>query len=80
MELPGMQTWIVFYLISFVMLLWAAFLSASGAMLWVSLFLVIIIVGVNFVTVLGEVKKHALRRELQRSLTRDLDRNKERKE
>jgi len=80
MELPGMQTWIVFYLISFVMLLWAAFLSASGAMLWVSLFLVIIIVGVNFVTVLGEVKKHALRRELQRSLTKDLDRNKERKE
>ncbi|HXX56097.1 MAG TPA: hypothetical protein VEI81_08370, partial [Methanoregula sp.] len=79
MELPGMQTWIVFYLISFVMLLWAAFLSASGTMLWVSLFLVIIIIGVNFVTVLGEVKKHALRRELQRSLTKDLDHNKEKK-
>ncbi|HUH78457.1 MAG TPA: hypothetical protein VLY83_01030 [Methanoregula sp.] len=77
MELPGMQTWIVFYLISFVVLLWAAFLSASGAMLWVSLLLVIIIIGVNFVTVVGEVKKHALRRELQRSLTKDFERGKD---
>ncbi len=44
MDLPGLQTWIVFYLISFVVLLWAAFLSAQGIMLWVSLMLVIVIV------------------------------------
>ncbi len=69
-----MRTWIVFYLISFVVLLWAAFLSAAGVMLWVSLLLVIVIIGVNAWTVANEVKKHALRRELQRSLTRDFKR------
>jgi uncharacterized BrkB/YihY/UPF0761 family membrane protein len=79
MELPGMQTWIVFYLISFVVLLWAAFLSASGTMLWVSLLLVIVIVGVNFITVVGEVKKHALRKEMQRNLTKDFDRSETKK-
>lgn len=69
MEMPGKQTWIIFYLISFVVLLWAAFLTATGVMLWVSLFLVIIIVGINFMTVIGELKKHTARRELQRKLT-----------
>ncbi len=49
MELPGLQTSIVFYLISFVVLLWAAFLSSQGTMLWVSLMLVIVVIGVNFV-------------------------------
>ena len=74
MELPGLRTWVVFYLISFVVLLWAAFLSAQGAMLWVSLFLVLIIIGVNFVTVLNQVKMHAARRELQRKLTDGFER------
>jgi len=74
MELPGLRTWIVFYLISFVVLLWAAFLSAQGVMLWVSLFLVIIIVGLNFYTVYQQVKLHASREELQRKLTEGFDR------
>jgi hypothetical protein len=71
MELPGLRTWIVFYLISFVVLLWAAFLSAQGVMLWVSLFLVIIIVAVNFMTVLNQIKSHAARKEFQHNLTKD---------
>lgn len=71
MELPGLRTWIVFYLISFVVLLWAAFLSAQGVMLWVSLLLVIIIVGVNFMTVLNQIKGHAARKEFQHNLTKD---------
>ncbi len=74
MELPGIRTWIFFYLISFVVLLWAAFLSAEGVMLWVSLLLVIIIVGVNFMTVLNQVKAHAARKEFQRDLTKDFQR------
>ena len=74
MELPGLRTWIIFYLISFVVLLWAAFLSAQGVMLWVSLLLVIIIIGVNFVTVLNQVKMHAARKEFQRGLTKDFQR------
>jgi len=74
MELPGLRTWILFYLLSFVVLLWAAFLSAKGAMLWVSLLLVIIIVGVNFVTVYNQIKLHASRTEFQRKLTEGFDR------
>ena len=69
MEIPGLQTWIVFYLISFVVLLWAAFLSAQGVMLWVSLILVLFIIGLNFITVLNQIKMHTARRELQRNLT-----------
>jgi hypothetical protein len=62
MELPGLRTWVVFYLISFVVLL------------WVSLFLVLIIIGVNFVTVLNQVKMHAARKEFQRNLTSGFER------
>ncbi len=69
MELPSLHIWIIFYLISFVMLLWAAFLSAQGVMLWVSFFLVIVVIGVNFWVVYGEIKKHAARKELQRFFT-----------
>ena len=71
MELPGIQTWIVFYLISFVVLLWAAFLSAQGIMLWVSLMLVIIIVGVNFYVVFIQIKLQASRKQMQYELTQD---------
>jgi len=75
MELPGLRTWILFYLISFVVLLWAAFLSAQGVMLWVSLFLVIVIVGLNFYTVYQQVQQHASREELQRRLTEGFERD-----
>jgi len=77
MELPGLRTWLVFYLISFVVLLWAAFLSAQGVMLWVSLLLVLLIIGVNFVTVLNQIKIHAARKELQRNLTSGFERGTE---
>jgi cytochrome c biogenesis protein CcdA len=77
MELPGLRTWVVFYLISFVVLLWAAFLSSQGVMLWVSLLLVIIIIGINFVTVLNQVKAHSARLEFQRGLTKDFQREEE---
>lgn len=71
MELPGVRTWILFYLISFVVLLWAAFLSAKGVMLWVSLMLVIVIVGVNFYVVYIQIKVQASRKQMQHDLTKD---------
>ncbi|MDP2797765.1 MAG: hypothetical protein Q8N94_09680 [Methanoregula sp.] len=71
MDLPGLQTWIIFYLISFVVLLWAAFLSAQGIMLWVSLMLVIVIVGVNFYVVFIQIKLQASRKQMQYELTKD---------
>ena len=73
-SLPGLRTLVVFYLISFVVLLWAAFLSAQGVMLWVSLLLVLIIIGLNFMTVMNQIKAHAARVEFQRSLTKDFER------
>jgi hypothetical protein len=77
MDLPGLRTWVVFYLISFVVLLWAAFLSSQGVMLWVSLLLVILIIGVNFITVVNQVKAHAARKEFLRDLTSGLQRKQE---
>jgi uncharacterized BrkB/YihY/UPF0761 family membrane protein len=72
MRIPGLRTWVIFYLLSFVGILWAAFLTVEGVMLWVSLMLVIVVVGVNFVTVYNEVKRHASRRELMNSFTRNV--------
>ncbi len=75
MELPSLQTWIIFYLISFVLLLWAAFLSAQGFILWVTFFLVLVVTGINFWVVYGVVKHHAAKKELQKSLTQGLRRD-----
>jgi len=72
MEVPGLRTWVIFYLISFVMLLWAAFLTINGTMLWVSLMLVIIVVGINFVTVYNQLKLQTSRKALQAELTKNI--------
>jgi uncharacterized BrkB/YihY/UPF0761 family membrane protein len=72
MEVPGLRTWVIFYLISFVVLLWAAFLTVNGVMLWVSLMLVIVVVGINFVTVYNQIKAQASRKALQAELTKNI--------
>ncbi|HUW85754.1 MAG TPA: hypothetical protein VMV55_02635 [Methanoregula sp.] len=74
MELPELRTWIMFYLISFVGLLWAAFLSVQGVMLWVSLFLVIVIIGINFFTVYNQLNLRKARKEMQRHLIQGFER------
>ena len=72
MEFLDMRLWVIFYLISFVVILWAAFLTEQGIMLWVSLMLVIVVAGVNFITIINEVKRHASRKALQSSPTRNI--------
>jgi len=72
MEVPGLRTWVIFYLISFVVLLWAAFLTINGTMLWVSLMLCIIVVGINFVTVYNQIKLQNSRKAFQSELTKDI--------
>ena len=72
MELPELRTWIMLYLISFVGLLWATFLSVQGVMLWVSLFLVIVIIGVHFFTLYNQIQLRKQRKELQRQLVQGL--------
>jgi len=63
------------YLISFVGLLWATFLSVQGVMLWVSLFLVIVIVGINFFALYNQLKLRDSRREMLRNLVQGFDRD-----
>ncbi len=63
MDIDEMRTWIIFYLISFVVLLWALFLTEQGVLLGIGLMLVIFVVGVNFVVVSKEIKRVALRKE-----------------
>jgi uncharacterized BrkB/YihY/UPF0761 family membrane protein len=77
MELPELRTWIMFYLISFVGLLWATFLSVTGIMLWVSLFLVIVIVGINFFTLYNQIQLRASRKKIQRQLVQGFERHTE---
>jgi tetratricopeptide (TPR) repeat protein len=45
----NIRTWAMFFLICFVALLWAVFLSNQGMMLWVGFALVMIVVGFNLI-------------------------------
>jgi uncharacterized BrkB/YihY/UPF0761 family membrane protein len=74
MEIPEIRTWIMLYLISFVGLLWATFLSVQGVMLWVSLFLVIVIIGIHFFTLYNQILLRRQRKELQRKLVQGFER------
>jgi uncharacterized protein YqfA (UPF0365 family) len=69
MEIPGTRTWIIYFLISFVVLLWAVFLSVKGVMLWVSLTLAVVVIGINLMTLVGELRSHTKRQELMRELS-----------
>lgn len=46
----------------------------TGSHALVSLLLVLIIIGLNFMTVMNQIKAHAARVEFQRSLTKDFER------
>jgi len=69
MDLLNVRTWIFFYLICFVGLLWAVFLLAQGAMLWVGLTIIIVVIGFNFILVSSELKEHKKKAEMMKSLT-----------
>ena len=77
MEIPELRTWIMLYLISFVGLLWATFLSVQGVMIWVSLFLVIAIIGIHFFTLYNQLLLRKQRKELQRNLVNGFERHAE---
>ncbi len=49
MSSMNIRTWAMFFLICFVALLWAVFLSNQGLMLWVGFALVMIVVGFNLI-------------------------------
>jgi hypothetical protein len=75
MDVLNVRTWIFFYLICFVALLWAVFLLAQGVMLWIGLTLVIIVVGFNFILITGELKSHKKRENVMKSISADISRD-----
>jgi len=73
MDIPMLRTWAIFYLLSFVVLLFALFLSTQGVLLWVSLFLVILLIGVNLFTVSIELKRKSMKKERLKTLSKNED-------
>lgn len=70
MDALNIRLWIFFYLICFVAVLWATFLLIQGAMLWVSLTLVTVVTGFNFIVILGEIRSHSRRKKSLEQLVR----------
>ncbi|WP_235809597.1 hypothetical protein [Methanofollis ethanolicus] len=70
MEIPDLRTWIFLYLISSVALLWAAFLSAQGVLLGMSVILVLVVIGTNFFVVFAEIRRAATRKEMMQRLSK----------
>jgi hypothetical protein len=74
MEQPDLRTWIIFFVIALGALLWAVSLSAKGDMLWVSLILVIVVLGVTFFKIFNQISANASKKKAQKELTDDLRR------
>jgi cell division protein FtsW (lipid II flippase) len=72
MEQPDLSTWIIFFLIALGALLWAVFLSSQGDMLWVSLILVIVVLGVTFFKIFNQISVDTSKKKAQKELTEDL--------
>jgi cell division protein FtsW (lipid II flippase) len=74
MKQPDLWTWIMFFVIALGVLLWAVFLSAQGVMLWVSLILVIVVLGVTFYKIFHQLSLDVSRKKVQKDLNDDLRR------
>lgn len=64
------QTWIIFYLISFVVLLLALFFTTQGILLGIGLTLIIVVIGINFYLIFNELKKVNRKKELMSKLSK----------
>ena len=64
MDVHQSRTWIIFYLISFVLLLFALFLTSEGVLLGIGFMMVIVVVGVNLAIVTHEMKHAAKKKEV----------------
>jgi len=72
MEQPDLRTWIIFFVIALGALLWAVTLSAQGDMLWVSLILVIVVLGVTFFKIFNQISANASKKKAQKELSDNL--------
>jgi Na+/H+ antiporter NhaB len=62
----------MFFVIALGALLWAVLLSSQGDMLWVSLILVIVVLGVTFFKIFNQISANASKKKAQKELTDDL--------
>ena len=69
MEFDEVRTWVIFYLISFVVLLLALFFTTQGIMLGIGLTLVIVVIAINFLIVRSEIKRIHDKKEMLRKFT-----------
>ena len=74
MDLQESRTWIIFYLISFVVLLVSMFLTSEGVLMGVGLTMVIVVIGINLMFMLSQVKKSSKKKELMDRVSR-IERN-----
>jgi hypothetical protein len=74
MDQPDLRTWIMFFVIALGALLWAVFLSVQGEMLWLSLILVIVVMGVTFFKIFNQISVDASKKKVQKELNEDLRR------
>jgi glucan phosphoethanolaminetransferase (alkaline phosphatase superfamily) len=72
MEQPDLRTWIIFFVIALGALVWAVSLSAQGDMLWISLILVLVVLGITFFKIFKEISANASKKKAQKELTDDL--------
>ncbi len=70
MNADEIQTWVIFYLLSFVVLLLTLFFTTQGILLGIGLILIILVVGVNFYLIWNELKKTGEKKELMRRLSK----------
>lgn len=64
MDVLESRTWIIFYLISFVVLLVAVFLTSEGVLMGIGLTMVIVVIGVNLLFMLVQVKGSSKKKEM----------------
>ncbi len=71
MEITEVRTWVIFYLLSFVVLLVAIFITTQNdSQLWSSLMLIIIVVGVNFFLLFSELKRYQARKAFMHRMSK----------
>lgn len=71
MEITEVRTWVMFYLLSFVVLLVAIFITTQNdSRLWISLMLVIVVVGINFYMLFSELKRYQVRKAFMHRMSK----------
>ena len=69
MDLQESRTWIIFYLISFVVLLVSVFLTSKGVLMGIGLTMVIVVIGVNLIFMLVQIKESSKKKEIMNKVS-----------